>query len=516
MTLVPIRVLAQDFLARNVRYNLQTHYETLIGMRVARRYHRQASLAAICTFVIPPPSLICWTKAFSPSHSISTTFLSSNKSTQQRLLNRAWYHSTSTTMTSLEATPNNNNNHNIKKASLSPRVLETLDPCVVLMEGLMQKYVNHWKDKGGVISLAQGVVYWEPPKECQEALINELSKPGNGLHTYSPSQGTPELITAVQNKLSTENGLDNHNVMITVGANQAYVNCVLTCLNDSSKAIVFRPYYFNHVMALQMCCGDDSVVVGPCSQEGIPDLDWLEQTLSSQKIDMVTIVNPGNPTGVSLSKSYLQKVVDLCETYSAWLVLDCTYEYFTIAEHQPIATFPNAPHVIHIFSFSKSYALAGYRCGYLAMHKHHEELLANMNKVQDTLPIGPPRISQIAALGALQSGKDWAMAQYATLETGRQAILKALEPLPSVMGGTGAMYVMGKLPDLPNGEPQDDVEVSRALVEHHGVAVIPGTFCGFPGWIRVCYANLPPEKCGQAADRLATGIRDILKIPVQG
>jgi katanin p60 ATPase-containing subunit A1 len=388
------------------------------------------------------------------------------------------------------------------------------------MKELVGRYAHLWQDKGGIFSLAQGVVYWEPPASCLRTLQEELSKPNNLLHTYGPAQGIPELTEALTQKIAQENGLTNHDVMVTVGANQAFVNCVLTCLCDDSKAIVFSPYYFNHVMALQMCCGDESVVVGPSSDQGIPDLKWLEETLQTQSIDMVTIVNPGNPTGLSLPKEILKQAVDLCETYSAWLVLDCTYEYFTTQEdHQPIATFPAASHVIHIFSFSKSYSLAGYRCGYLCLPKDNENLLSNMLKVQDTLPIGPPRVSQIAALGALKAGKEWVRDQYATLDASRQLILDSLQPMET-MGGSGAMYVMAHLPlpttsdDNDDGPPPlDDVEICRQLVEDYGIAIIPGTYCGFPGWIRVCYANLTPELCQQAAARLRNGIQDIVFRP---
>jgi aspartate/methionine/tyrosine aminotransferase len=220
-----------------------------------------------------------------------------------------------------------------------------------------------------------------------------------------------------------------------------------------------------------------------------------------------------------LTKEVLQGVADLCEKYSSWLVLDCTYEYFTKDEgHQPIPTFPESKHVIHIFSFSKSYSLAGYRCGYLCLHKdatskisddgNNESLLSNMLKVQDTLPIAPPRISQIAALGALRTGKEWVREKYATLDPSRQLILDSLQPL-EIMGGSGAMYVMAKLPPSLK-DPPDDVEICRQLVEEYGIAIIPGSFCGFPGWIRVCYANLEPEMCKMAAERLQKGIHAII------
>eukprot|EP00980_Cylindrotheca_fusiformis_P029942 scaffold24069_cov132-Cylindrotheca_fusiformis.AAC.1 len=319
---------------------------------------------------------------------------------------------------------------------------------------MIGEYAPLWEDKGGIFSLAQGVVYWEPPDSCQQALVDELTTTttkGNSLHTYGPAQGIPELTDALQEKIRRENGLMNHNVMVTVGANQAYMNVVLTIMGSTSRAVVFAPYYFNHVMALQMCYGKDSVIVGPTNDDGIPDVKWLEETLRQEgSIDMVTIVNPGNPTGVSLSKKdHLQPIVDLCEQYGCWLVLDCTYEYFTTpANHQPIATFGDSPNVIHIFSFSKSYSLAGYRCGYLVLPNKQEEeetdddscsIWNQIVKVQDTLPIAPPRISQIAALGALRSSSssstDWVQTKYATLDASRDCIMDALKPLKT-MGGT--------------------------------------------------------------------------------
>jgi aspartate/methionine/tyrosine aminotransferase len=106
----------------------------------------------------------------------------------------------------------------------------------------------------------------------------------------------------------------------------------------------------------------------------------------------------------------------------------------------------------------------------------------------DTIPICPSRISQVAALGSLKAGRDWVREMVATLSTGREAILKALEPCEQTMGGSGAMYLMCKVGG-------DDREFARKLVKDYGVAVIPGSFCGYQGWLRVCYANLQPDKC---------------------
>jgi len=149
-------------------------------------------------------------------------------------------------------------------------------------------------------------------------------------------------------------------------------------------------------------------------------------------------------------------------------------------------------HVLCMFSPRAAYPSS--RCGFLALNRDAIGLYDEMLKVQDTIAIAPSRVAQVAALGALRAGRSWVHEKVATLSTGRNAIMQAMEPvLNPIMGGLGAMYVMGKLPAA--SRIQDDEEVARMLVRDFGIAVIPGSFCGFPGWIRVCYANLDPDAC---------------------
>ncbi|OEU23311.1 PLP-dependent transferase [Fragilariopsis cylindrus CCMP1102] len=438
---------------------------------------------------------------------------------------------------------------------LSNRIIHTLDPCVVKTKEWIQKYTPLWttggkengdgddekEEDGGIFSLAQGIVYWKPPPSCSIALQDAVmsmssntfddNKDHNNsdddddplsLHSYSPAQGIPELVSAIQEKISTEHGMINHDVTVTVGANQAYMNCVLTIMgdngdsgnNNNNKAIVFAPYYFNHVMAIQMCCGSESLVVGPTDMNtGYPNKEWLKQTLGNDNnIRMVTIVNPGNPTGITLSYEHVKEIVDVCRKHGVWVILDCTYEHFLNDDNiKKLPTFANESHVVHLFSFSKGYSLAGYRCGYLISHKNAGEFLHHMLKVQDTIPIGPPRMSQHIALGALRQGSNkWVYKKYATLDKSREYILNAISSsLPQTLGGSGSMYVMGKLPD--DELSSIDVKFCRLLIKYYGVAVIPGSFCGLPGWIRICYANLPPSKTKIAAKRLKKGIDELTK-----
>jgi len=459
---------------------------------------------------------------------------------------------------------------------ISSRTHNTLDPCVILMKQIISQHASKWKnDPHGIYSLAQGVVHWRPPQSAYDALSKAVkanfanddsgdNPDGKFIHTYCPDEGYPPLLDALKRKLQKENGLHNPHVMVTAGANQAYVNCVLTFLDEQGndrppnggrirKCVVFEPYYFNHVMAVQstrggkncggLACrgvGDDAesagevegLLVGP-TKHGVPDLDWLRSKLEQYKftdaatsssqslgnaIRMVTLVNPGNPSGVALPYSFLKAITELTKEYGVWLVMDNTYEHFDVDGMNTIEgnggpAYPcfDEEHVINIFSFSKGYAMAGFRVGYIALSSKASSIdggkgmgtaaYEKMLKVQDTIAICVSRLSQMAALGALEAGRDWVLEQVRSLEVGRKVILEAMEPLEEIIGGNGAMYVMGK---LPNGV--DDQDFASSLVEKYGVAVIPGSFCGYPGWIRVCYSNLPPDDCKLAAARLKEGI----------
>lgn len=199
--------------------------------------------------------------------------------------------------------------------------------------------------------------------------------------------GLPSLISALGDKLSRENKLatENTSIIVTSGANQAYMNCVLTLMSEGDLCVVFKPYYFNHVMAIQMTRGQGALLVGPIDDDGYPSTDWLRnQFESNPNIKMVTITNPGNPTGVSIPTEKLQEIIEICRMYDAWAVFDCTYEQF---DHSGDNSFlidgPTSretgfncfsdEHVINIFSFSKGYAMAGFRVGYVAVNTKEDK-----------------------------------------------------------------------------------------------------------------------------------------------
>lgn len=385
----------------------------------------------------------------------------------------------------------------------SRRVRSTDAPCIV--------QVQRWlRGKVDVLSLAQGVVHWAPPPQAIRSASDAIaSGRSNG---YGSDDGMLELRQKLKEKVFLENGLERVEIMVTAGANQAFTNVVLALVDADDPVCVFAPYYFNHVMALQMTGGAKSMIIGPVRSETLlPDVDWLEEVLTSEsnKPKMVVIVNPCNPTGVTVPSELLHRIGKLCEKEGVWLVLDNTYENFVYHGAQHVTL--EGPQVINIFSLSKAYGMMGWRIGYIAYPAATEELDigGELLKVQDTIPICPPIASQYAALGALEAGRDWVSEKVLGLEVNKSAVFDALKPLgeENIKGGSGAIYFLCKLPPRYHALDQKVVEW---LIEEHRVCVIPGSSCGSPGWIRVAYANLAPATCAEAARRLRKGIEELV------
>ena len=234
---------------------------------------------------------------------------------------------------------------------------------------------------------------------------------------------------------------------------------------------------------------------------------------------VIVLTNPCNPTGVLTPKSELIKISEICKENNCWLVLDNTYEYFVYNDDDDNDNMNNhstieGEHILNIFSFSKAYGMMGWRCGYIAyidsQAKGEWSLGSELLKAQDTIPICPPIISQYVALGALEAGKLWVTEQIeGDVVKNKNLVKTCLETClgkDNVYGGQGAIYFFAKLPD----KYIDDIKVVKYLAENYGVVIIPGTACGFPGYIRISYANLSHEKFQVGVERLQLGLEDIV------
>src|SRR5262249_53312981 len=346
----------------------------------------------------------------------------------------------------------------------------------------------------------EGVVHYGPAPAAVEGARQALSNPDT--HAYQDGAGNRALIGAIEDKLRRDNGIDCHRgsrVMVTAGANMAFVHAILAVTSPGDEVVLPVPFYFNHEMAIEMAgC---SVARVETDERYQLDLDAVRRAITPRTRAIVT-VTPNNPTGAVYPEAVLREVNRLCREHGLYHISDEVYEYFTYgaAKHASPAAFDGAEaHTISLFSLSKAYGFAGWRIGYMV---YPERLAAAVAKVQDTVLVCPPVISQIAATAAMEVGPAYCRDQLRAFAEIRDIVvaeLRSLEPLCTVPAADGAFYCF-----LRVNVDADPLAIAERLIREHRVAVIPGHAFGMKAgcYFRVAYGALQKETVAEGIGRL--------------
>lgn len=383
----------------------------------------------------------------------------------------------------------------------SRRLTAVQSPIIPVVADLIRRHP-------GTISLGQGVVHYGPPPEANAEIARFSADPAN--HKYQAVAGIPPLATALEQKLATENGisLDGENrLMVTAGGNQAFMNAVLALGDAGDEFILPTPYYFNHEMAITMA-GCRPVLV-PTDENYQLRLEALRAAITPRTRAIIT-VSPNNPSGAVYPASALREVNRLCAERGLFHIHDEAYEYFVYegATHFSPASIPgSAPHTLSLFSLSKAYGFASWRIGWMV---YPAPLEAAMRKIQDTLLICPPVISQFAAVGALAAGAGYVREKIRGLAEVRALVQAGLATLGDrcvVPPAQGALYFL-----LRARTALPPLELTERLVREHRVAVIPGTAFGLEHGchLRVAFGALEKAAVTEGLGRLVRGLDALL------
>jgi len=358
----------------------------------------------------------------------------------------------------------------------------------------------------GTISLGQGVVHYGPPPAALRKIPAFLENAAH--HRYLPDAGLPRLRRAFEEKLRAENGIDaafGRRILVTAGANQGFVNALLCVCDPGDEVILLSPYYFNHEMAVGLA-GCRAVCV-PSDRNYQPRLAAIEAAVTARTRALVT-VSPNNPAGVVYSPDALLAINRLCADRGIYHVSDEAYEYFTYdgAEHCSPGSF-GAEHTISLFSMSKSYGMASWRVGFLVVPGH---LFDDVMKIQDTVIICAPAVSQAVALGALEEGRRYCARRLPGIARVRERMLAEFSRIPDLLTvppSRGAFYFLVKV-----HTSMDALTLAERLIREHKVAVIPGeTFgVGRGCYLRISYGNLASEAALEGVKRLVRGLKAIV------
>ncbi len=387
----------------------------------------------------------------------------------------------------------------VEFAQVSKRIAAVQAPIIPIL--------GEWiRQSPGTISLGQGMVAYGPPPEALAAVPRFLAEPG--AHRYGPVEGLPALVDALAGKLAAENRLDlsRSRVVVTAGGNLAFMTAVLAVADPGDEVILQTPYYFNHEMAVVMA-GCQPVVV-PTDRRYQLQADAIEAAITPRTRAVVTI-SPNNPSGAVYPESDLRAVNALCARSGVWHCHDEVYEYFTYgrSHFSPASVSGAGAHTISLYSLSKAYGFASWRIGYMTIP---ESLWVAVNKIQDTLLICPPHVSQAAALGALQAGRAYCDGHVAALAQVRRHVLAQLETLGDIAvapSADGALYCLMRVKT-----PIDSMTLAERLIREHKVATVPGSAFGLGDgtYLRVSYGALAAETVEEGMERLVGGIKEIV------
>src|SRR5580765_6922414 len=335
--------------------------------------------------------------------------------------------------------------------------------------------VGDWiRQTPGTISLGQGVVHYGPPREALVAVQEALADPVT--HEYNDGAGVPPLVDAIEAKLKTENGIDvsrGSRVMVTAGANMAFMHAVFAVTEPGDEIILPVPFYFNHEMAIEMA-GCRAIRV-PTDDRYQLRLDAIARAITPRTRAIVS-VSPNNPSGAVFGEESLRALSALCRDRGVYHFADEVYEYFTYdgVRHFSPASIPGADaYTVSMYSLSKAYGFAGWRLGYMAYPEH---LASGMMKSQDTILVCPTVVSQVAAIAALEVGRTYCEPHVRELAAIREIVrreLSSLAPLADVPPADGAFYVLLKV-----NTTHSPMTIAERLVREHKVAVVPGTAFG--------------------------------------
>lgn len=352
----------------------------------------------------------------------------------------------------------------------------------------------------GLISLAQGIPKFDLPLGIRQAAIQAIEE--GKVDFYGPPRGIPELRKKISERHLHEEGFfydPESEVLVTAGALQALTAVLLTLLSPGDEMIIPTPTYFPF-LGLPGAMGIKSVFVPLRGRDWKLSSSDLRAAITP-KTTALLLCHPNNPTGTVYAPEELEKILQIAREHDLLLIVDEVYRYFLYdTRYVSLGKFrQDKPRVIRLMSFSKAYALSGWRVGYLLANAPLAEEILKVHEMIVTASASLP--AQYAALSALTDFPDLPREFAGVLLARRERMQKRLEKLSSVFGFSepkGAYYFFVHL-----RKGDDDVSFSRELLDKAGVAVVPGSIFGpgGEGHLRLSFAA-KEEEIDEAFDRM--------------
>ena len=341
-----------------------------------------------------------------------------------------------------------------------------------------------------VASLTWGLPSFRTPTPIREAVARALETDVD-IGKYALPDGLPALRQVVAKTYFEKTGIEvdpDQQVMITAGNTEGLNTLLHAILDPGDEIILTDPGFPSHFQQIRLCGG---VPIGWSMNEDEGwslDVDALPDLITDRTKGII-LVSPSNPTGKIFSEQELRRIGDIARERNLMILLDDPYSHFTYENRDRcfnLASVPDlADRLVYFFTFSKAYAMSGWRLAYAIMPTwlKHEVL-----KVHDATIICTPRISQVAGIAALSTEPDHIATFEASLAKRRRLIcdrLDAVRHVFSYVRPEGAYYVFPRI----LVEHRDSYEFAIKLLDEAKVTVTPGSAFGAVGehHVRMAY-----------------------------
>jgi len=378
----------------------------------------------------------------------------------------------------------------------------------------MARKARELKSQGiDIISLSLGEPDFNTPDFIKDAGKEGIDK---NFSKYMPVNGYQDLREAISNKFKRDNGIDynTEQIVVSTGAKQSIANVVLSLINPGDEVIVPAPYWVSYAEIIKMAEGVPVFIDTSIKNDFKISPSELQGAITN-KTKMMIYSSPCNPSGSVYSKEELRSLADVLVNYPSITVLsDEIYEYINFTgSYFSIGAFPDMYNqVVTINGVSKSFAMTGWRLGYIGAPLH---IAQACTKIQGQFTSGTSSISQRAAIAAVSANPSEIHEMRDAFLSRRDFILEELNKIKgiNINQPQGAFYVF---PDVSaffnksygNFTVTNSDQLAMYILETAKVAVVTGNAFGSPNCIRISYAS-SMEKLKDAMYRIATALNKL-------
>ncbi len=358
-----------------------------------------------------------------------------------------------------------------------------------------------------VIGFGAGEPDFPTPDYIVEAAVAAAREPAT--HRYTPAAGLPELREAISLR-TLDDGLavDPGRVVVTNGAKQAVFTAFQVLLDPGDEVLVPAPYWVTYPASIALAGGLPIVIDTDDAADFQVTVDQLEEA-RTDRTKVLLFVSPSNPTGTVYDRDRIQEIGRWAAGHGIWVVTDEIYHALVYGD-PPFYSLPAvvpevADHTIVINGVSKTYAMTGWRVGWLIGPPAVADAASRM---QSHVSSNVANVSQRAALAALTGPDDAPDAMKAAFDRRRGTMVAMLNEIPGIECAVpgGAFYTFPNVSglfgaDLSGNSVGSSMELATLLLDRIQIAIVPGEAFGAPGYARFSFA-LADEELEEGLSRL--------------